>query len=305
MKYPVIEDILPREETDYSKVLNNLSDLIDEAIDFGTNLLKWELDNGTKGDEQIVALLFFRNILSVADGISILIRNSSVDTSKPLVRVLLESIFNLEYLLQDDTEKRALSFFVWNAHKDLKFLEQIDFTSEAGKQTKANITKDKFSKDVVFENRSEFKICKENTQELLKLPQYIPIEEEYQRTVAIKKNPNWFSLFDGPSDYVQLASKVNLDALYQFHYRSYSRSIHSTNVHKDVFFLNPDGTSSIIQIRNPKDSTAVAADTANFLLMTFMTFQRKLLIHRHDDFLNWYGGFRTNYLSLLETIKNR
>ena len=73
MTYPAIESILPRLENPKSESLNNLSVLIDNAINFGTNLLKWELEKGQKGDEHIVPILFFRNILSVADGISILI----------------------------------------------------------------------------------------------------------------------------------------------------------------------------------------------------------------------------------------
>ncbi len=65
-----------------------MSVLIDNAIDFGTNLLKWELEKGQKGDEHIVSILFFRNILSVADAISILIKNSSINKSKLKFRLI-------------------------------------------------------------------------------------------------------------------------------------------------------------------------------------------------------------------------
>lgn len=301
MKYPVIEDILPRLESSKPESLNNLSKLIDEALDFGTNLLKWELEKSQKGDEHIVPILFFRNILSVADGISILIKNSSIDNSKSLVRVLIESIFNLEYLLQENTKNRALAYLVWNAHKDLKFIEQINSQTESGKRLKANISKDKFAKDIAIEYRPEFDEGKKNAEELLKQPDYIPVEIEYQRTHhSIKKNPNWFTLYDGPIDFEQLSAKINLNSFYQLNYRFYSKNIHSTNVHKGVLLTNEDGSGSIIQIRSWKDSISTSVETLNLLLLTFMTFQRKLLPERKDDFLKWYGEFRNEYLQLVE-----
>lgn len=305
MKYPVIEDILPRTDNNQTELLNNLSKLIDEAIDFGTNLLKWRLDKNSEDDENIVPILFFRNILSVADGISILIKNSSIDNSKPLIRVLMESVCSLEYLLQENTKNRALSYFVWNAHRDLKFLEQINPNTELGKQLKSNISKDKFAKNAVIEELPEFEAGKKNAQELLKSPDYISVEEEYQRTCKKRKNPNWFTLYDGPVDFEQLASKIELNAFYQLHYRAYSRNIHSTNVHKDVFIPNENGTSDIIQMRYAKDCLAVSVDTINFLLVSFITFRNKLLPEKNNDFQKWYSEFRNNYWKLQEASQRQ
>lgn len=307
MKYSVIEDILPRSESGQTELLNNLSKLIDEAVDFGTNLLKWRLDKNSEGDENIVPILFFRNILSVADGISILVKNSSIDNSKSLIRVLMESVCSLEYLLQENTKNRALSYFVWNAHRDLKFLEQINSDTELGKQLKSNISKDKYAKKAVIEELPEFEAGKKNAEELLKLPDYVPVEEEYQRTCKKRKrkNPNWFTLYDGPVDFEQLSSRIELNAFYQLHYRAYSRNIHSTNVHKDVFILNENGTSDIIQMRYSKDCLAVSVDTINFLLVSFITFRDKLLPEKNDDFLKWYSKFRNNYWKLQEASQRQ
>lgn len=306
MKYSAIESILPRLENHKPESLNNLSVLIDNAIDFGTNLLKWELEKGQKGDEHIVPILFFRNILSVADAISILIKNSSIDNSKSLVRVLIESIFSLEYLLQENTKNRSLAYFVWNAHKDLKFIEQIDFATETGKQLKSNIAKDKFTKDFEIKYPPEFDEGKKNAEELLKLPNYVSVEVEYQRTLLkTKKKVNWFTLFDGPQDFEQLSAKINLNSFYQLHYRYYSKNIHSTSVYKGVLLTNEDGSGSIIQIRSWKDSISTSVDTLNFLLLILMTFQRKLLPEKNNDFMKWYLEFRNEYLNLVEISKNQ
>lgn len=156
MKYKVIDDILPRCDTNHSAHLQSLSKIIDEAIDFGTNLLKWEADKKLEGDSNLVHLLFFRNILSTADGISILIKNSSIETSKPLFRVLMESVFSLEYILQEDSKNRALAYLVWDAHKTIKFIEKIDFSTETGKQLKSDFAKDKFAKNTVLTDNPKY-----------------------------------------------------------------------------------------------------------------------------------------------------
>ena len=56
-------------------------------------------------------------------------------------------------------------------------------------------------KNIEFKEHPEFVAGKENAEELLKLPDYISVEKEYQRTCTKKKNPNWFTLYDGPADF--------------------------------------------------------------------------------------------------------
>ncbi len=56
MGYSAIESLLPRLENHKHESLNDLSVLIDNEIDFGTNLLQWELEKGQKGDEHIVPI---------------------------------------------------------------------------------------------------------------------------------------------------------------------------------------------------------------------------------------------------------
>ena len=52
--------------------------------------MKWDADKGRAGDENTPPLLFLRNIIELGDAISILIKNSSIDPAKPLLRSLLK-----------------------------------------------------------------------------------------------------------------------------------------------------------------------------------------------------------------------
>ncbi|MEQ5791617.1 hypothetical protein J4E06_11180 [Muricauda sp. NFXS6] len=93
MDFEVVEDLLPRElNPELSKELERLSNKIDNAVDFGTNLIKWDVDKKLNGDENIPPLLFLRKILDLADSISVLVRNSCIDSCKPLIRSMIECV---------------------------------------------------------------------------------------------------------------------------------------------------------------------------------------------------------------------
>ncbi len=297
--YKAINDILPRNQTDVKAELEKLSSAIDNAVDFGTHLLKWQADKLQEGDHHLVPILFFRNILELADAISILIRNSSVDPAKPLLRSLLENSFGLEYLLEKDQKNRALSYNVWMAHKDLKFCEKLNESSQVGKQFSGEIKKDQHVKEFK-RNASLLEAVKQNSLELLKLPLYEWIEKEYQRTYKVRKNPKWFALFDGPNDIEQLAKRLNHHTLYEIAYRNLSNNVHATDVMKSKLASNKNGQTDIIQIRFPKDAQNITVHTLNFLLMTYINFYEKKLPDKKVDFSNWYLEFQVIYRELRE-----
>src|SRR5690606_14251466 len=116
MKYREINELLPRDiPNELKTILDFFSDTIDNAVNFGTNLIKWDIEKQLNGDEHLTPIIFFRNILEITDGISILIKNSSVDTCHTLQRSLIENTLGLKYLLEkeEDFKTRSLSYIVW------------------------------------------------------------------------------------------------------------------------------------------------------------------------------------------------
>ncbi|MGK0447478.1 MAG: hypothetical protein ACJA2M_001252 [Polaribacter sp.] len=299
--YKAIDDILPRDRTEVKTELEKLSSSIENVVDFGTHLLKWQADRRLSGDDVIVPILFLRNILEIGDAISILIKNSSVDPVKPLLRTLMENSFGLEYLLEKDKKNRALAYNVWVAHKDLKFIEKLNVSTQVGKQFSNEIKKDKYVNELKSDKHN-LDAGKQNAKELLKLPHYIPIEKEYQRTKKkVKSNPMWYSLFDGPKNIEQLAKKLNYHTSYEINYRMLSDSVHANNNSKNKLFPNADGiTTDIIQIRFPKDAQMLTISALNILVMTYSNFYLKELPNKEAEFLEWYSSFRETFRELLE-----
>jgi Family of unknown function (DUF5677) len=307
MKYKEIENVLPRSLDENLKgLLENFAVLIDNAINFGTHLMKWDAEKKHAGDEDMPPLLFLRNILELGDAISILIRKSSIDSCKPLLRSLLENTFGLEYMLEKETEKRALSFIVWNTHKNIKLYEKLNSTTPSGKQFKSEIEKDRLLNGVsIFFDNPILAPAQKNAEDLLKLSKYVSIENEYKSTVAAKKNPAWYTLFGGPNNIEQLAKYLNLHAFYEILYRDFSGSVHATSVFQRKLFLNNNGTVDIVQIRYPEDAQSITQSATNILIMTYLVYLKFRLPERNEEFQEWYSEFRiqNNKLSERQYLK--
>jgi len=300
MKIKEINDLLPREqEEDLTSLLTKFSSLIDDAVNFGTHLMKWDADKKRAGDENLPPLLFLRNILELSDAISILVRNSSIDPCKILLRSLLENVFGLEYLLENETEKRSLAYIVWHTHKDLKVYEKLNSSTPTGKQFKKEIEKDKLVQNANnYFDGPKLSAAKQNAEDMLRLPKYVPIENEYQLTNKRVKNPHWYSLFNGPYNVEKLAKHLNLHASYEILYRNYSGNVHSTSIFQKKLVPNSDGTVAIIQIRYPEDAQSITQNTLNLLLLAYLIYFKERVPEKNQDFKNWYNQFRTPYQEL-------
>jgi hypothetical protein len=302
MKYKEIEDLLPRSQDENVKsLLENFAALIDNAINFGTHLMKWDAEKKRHGDENMPPLLFMRNILELGDAISILIKKSSIDTCKPLLRSMLENTFGLEYMLEKETEKRALSYIVWHTHKNLKLYEKLNSSTQSGKQFEKEIEKDRLLSGVgSFFDNPILAPAKKNAEDLLRLPKYVPIESEYQATSATRKNPAWYSLFGGPNNIEQLAKYLKLHASYEILYRGFSGNVHATSIFQRKLIPNNDGTVDIVQIRYPEDAQSITQNATNILIMAYLVYYKSRLPEKNKEFQEWYSEFRIPYNKLSE-----
>jgi hypothetical protein len=301
MRYSEITEILPRNQpVDLMNLLSKFSSVIDDAVNFGTNLLKWDAERKLKGDENLLPLLFLRNILELADSISILIKNSSIEACKPLLRSLIENTFGLEYLLEKKTKERALSFIVWQTHKNIKLHEKQDSSTPKGKHFKKELEKDKLLKDATeFFDKPLLKEAIKNARDLLALPKYALIEKEYTSAISTKRNLNWYSLFNGPENIEQLAKYLNRHAFYEIFYRSYSGDVHTTNVFQKKVVHNEDGTASIIQIRYPEEAQSITSNSLNIIFIANTIYYKARLPERKSDFNIWYSELRIPFQELL------
>jgi hypothetical protein len=92
-------------------------------------------ENGGE-NEDVAALLLYRHVIEMADGIEVLICESCGTTAIPVLRSEFEASLALSYLLEQDAEyvQRSLSWLVANMHAGIKARRVLEPGTQAGKQ---------------------------------------------------------------------------------------------------------------------------------------------------------------------------
>lgn len=286
-------EVLPENLDDYlQKILNEFSDNISEVINFGTHLLVWDVQTGREGKDNHIPTLFFRNILELGDSISILMKSSSIDPSKILLRSLLENSFGLQYLLEKNERERSLSYMVWKSLKQIKNHKRFISDNPSSKELKKMILENNldFPFDKYFDRKDIQKVIDAKAI-LLKKPEFKEVYQEYNRTKNKRKNPAWYSLFDGPQNFQELSKYLKKSLIYEFEYRNYSENVHVTGLHKGIARAGKD-SGQVIQIRDFEDCRDVFQSTITNLLESYNIFVKTRIPHKYIEFKNWHSDFR-------------
>lgn len=96
MKIFEVQEILPRRADDrLNLVLYSYSDQIDQVVNKGTHVLKWDVEKKRAGKDHSIPSLIFRNLIELGDSISVQLRQSSVDPAKTTLRSLFEGYLSI------------------------------------------------------------------------------------------------------------------------------------------------------------------------------------------------------------------
>ena len=293
MKTKPIKEILPLEiDKELSADLILCTDTLIEAVNYATHILKWDIQKKREGKDFSIPSIFFRNIIELADSISILLKKSSIDPGKIVLRSLFENCLGLLYLLDKHEDQRSHSFMVWKTKKEIKYYKQFISDHPSNAELKARLKKDNLGISLdQFYDLDEIKRILRKKAELLKKPKFKDVSLEFERSHRIKKNPEWFSLFNGPKNIQALAEHFNKHIEYHFFYRKYSENVHATDVTKAFAKISKD-QAQIIQIRDFQHYKDLFTHTCNYLLLSMNEIINKRLPERRNEFLIWYSAFK-------------
>ena len=209
-------------------------------------------------------LLLAHHMIESVDGVAILVSKSGGHSCQPLLRSALEASLGVQYILEKDTKQRALSYQVAHAHKKIRLYERFDPTTDAGKELRKLLDGDDLED---FFNRLPFlnypKLIT-NLQDMLDRPDFQPVEAEWQRlrTLNKKRDPDWYSLFDGPKNLRQLAVHLRMAGMYEFLYRFWSEKVHAGMAMEALG--RKDGNTVIRPVRHPEQVQSAVQHAATF-----------------------------------------
>lgn len=302
-----VRNILARDltESDDYEIIRNFSKCLDECVNFGTHILSWDIDKHSSHDEARPIIMLFRNFLEQLDSVSILIKNSSIDQCNNLLRSAIESIFSIEYILQDNTHDRSMAFMTYQLIRKKRLYQKLLNGQPQSEQFYKKMEKDKILQGFRTYKIQDIKATIKRVNKLLK-------SEKYQKYYAVflqyrkvkRRHAKWYQIFDGPYNIEQLADSIDLGGIYEGFYRPLSASIHNINVIDGKLIYSTETNSvNIVQLRYPKDAQSVTSKGLTMAQLCFYIMIKNRHPHKQDTFQNW-RKINENHFSQISLSKD-
>jgi hypothetical protein len=273
------------------ELLNKLGESVDECVNFGTYILDFCSEKHEFAEWEAPIQTLFVQYLDLLDGVSILVKKGSPEASKIIMRSMLEFFASTEYILKEDTERRAKAYTVEHCHKRINAHKKLDSNTEQGKQFRSIFRKDEITEPMKLPDiPSDQRVA--NLQRMLESGEYKPIEDEWRKT----KKPKWYKLFNGKNDFEQLMMNLNKPALYEVLYRPWSDLIHGGSLDR-IKKTREGGAFKVVRV--PEGIETIVSLSLNMSFEIYRTYLSKYNPERLLDFNEWYkANMRKVYLEV-------
>lgn len=256
--------------------LSGTIDFLQQLANYGSNLIPRCYVSSERNilDTVLIASLL-KHAISMLDGVIVLLRQGAVLSANLQVRSLFEAHAYIQWILKEDSERRAKQYFVWHWRKEL------DWTRVAIPGTReSERIKPAFKTDFgtnSFENLKQRQdAAKANEKKLLELlgsDEFKEVNDEYERLRLNKKgnrnyhDANWYSLFGGPTRFRELCVKLSLEGEYDIFYSHASEVMHATTQKEMV---THHGNEILFEpIRSLEGFGDIARYSASLLIRTY------------------------------------
>jgi hypothetical protein len=243
------------ERREYERVCADFGDFCQECCQ--CLVLAWnathEAAGKTRREYHSNVLALIRHVIESLDGVSIMVSKGGSHACQPPLRSALEATLSVLYILEKDSEPRALAYAVEHVHKRIKLYNRLDASTQSGQEFRKLLKGDLFEE---FFNRLppiDYPARIANLQAMLARPEYAPVETEWQQRKLAhprKEDPAWHSLFGGPRNIRELAIHLKCAGMYEFLYRFWSDETHAGNA-LESFGLK-DGVPVWRPVRHPE-----------------------------------------------------
>lgn len=208
-----------------------ISDCVKSLIEAYNVAVK--IAESNKSNHQITVFLLARHAIECLDAVSVLVSKGCSNPCQPLLRSSLEATVGIFYILKQDTARRALAYHVVHYHRRLALYRKMDPTTQEGQDFRSYFKDDPLAGSIIADlSHIDVNSMAAHVEAILKKPELQPIEDEWKKAKKKKGNPEWYSLFNGPSNMRELAKDVGLlfPGMYEFLYRYWSNEVHAGSV---------------------------------------------------------------------------
>ena len=206
-----------------------------------------------------VVCLFIRKIMEQIDAINLLFSIGSFTQTQIILRSLVENIVSLQFILKEDTQKRASAYWLEHHYQEIEMGERIFNTeSEFKKQVIANKGQEAFDIDM-----NKFLKKKEAFERIVKSkPVFQEIDRDRKRKKEKKKYMKWYEVCSNVTSFKGMMTETGYEKYHDSIYGGLSYETHAYNSTMDISF-NENGMC-LKPIRNPVDGGSTFSLTCAF-----------------------------------------
>jgi len=261
----------PSQLPQYEKQCEALSDFVSECVRF--------LIDGFEAAQKAAScspcyshstvLMLARHVIVALDGVSVLVRQGCAENCSPLLRSAFEADLGLSHILAKDSQRRAIAYQVAHIRRRIKSYRRLDSTDDLGITLRKELSGDPFL-NLLDWPTTDLKARVANLQECFSDPAFIPVEKAWQEArktrkgMPKKKDPEWFSLFNGPESLRDLAILYEMGSFYETLYRGWSESVHGTGGMDSIGPSEEDGLNTVKPVRHPSGLESACGFAAQF-----------------------------------------
>ena len=276
---------------DVHEHFSNQINLLRDLVNYGSNLIpRVFVSSNRKISDTIIIGVLLKQIITMADGVEILISNAAVHSAFILARAAYESSIYIEWILKSDTEKKTKYYYVSSIRNELIWLlRSIEGTEE---NEKFKMVKDQFDLRIFkdfknIEDEAKNRVSQINNylmkEDLKEINDHF---EKLKNQNRQRREPNWYKPLNVNS-IRQISKEVNRLVEYEIFYGQGSRKSH-TGSYRDHLIFEKD-KFRFKPIRNNEDIDTLL----NFLItIIFKSYRAILSRYRREELLN----FRKKYL---------
>lgn len=292
------------EHPEVNESLEFLSASVDEIVNMGTHVHQWLFREASKNSPIYdPPLLLLQHFLEMVDACSILIREGATRPMKANLRVALEVYLQLRYLTDEkgNLERRSRDYIACHLHRQLKRYRKVDPDTELGKQFRSRLG-EKIPEDPVFEQMNDLESSREAIRNKLST-EYEKSEKAYEeyRERHSSGTVKWYQLRDGPQSLVELSQVIDEEWLYVAFYRSFSGSIHGSNVFQE-FFQEDDGELYLDPLRNPRGAATLTSVVVTLSCRKYRHVTEYFVPGKMQELKSWYEGHMMERIQKIQEI---
>ena len=163
------------------------------------------------------------------DGLSVLINQGCVYPAHLQVRSLFEAFVSIEWILKEETSKRALQYYVWNLRSRRNWA--LRFSSSSTEHSDFIRKVDKYKDSLlarIQEHDADVRQQSDSITDLLSKEPYLAVNQEFDRLRGTRRfDVPWYKP-NGPNSVSDMAERVGCGAEYEIFYSQYSQIMHAS-----------------------------------------------------------------------------